>query len=78
MFVVGIMVVMTNKVLDRVSRGKDESARLDTSGSNQTVSKFSDDLGWTSEQDHFETTAAIEVDVSRRYHGGEMEMLQLG
>lgn len=73
-----IMTVIMSMTRNRVGGGEDEAAGLDPLGADQVVGQLADELGGTTEQDHFETAVRVEMDVGRGHHSGQMQVLDLG
>ena len=62
---------------DRLGGSQDEPAGLDTLGPDQAVGQFSHELRGASQEDDFKASSRVEMDVCRRDHAVEVEVLDL-
>ena len=69
--------IITISTRDRLGRGKDEPAGLDTLGADQVIGQVANQPRGAAQQDHFEAALFIEMDVSCRENPVEMVMLQI-
>ena len=59
-------------------RGENEASGFDSFGSDQSVGEFSDEPRGAAQEDDFEATAGVEVDVGGGDDRGEVVVLQVG
>ena len=64
-------------IFDRARGGKDQASGLNPSRTNQAICQFPDRPGRTAEQDYFEATRGVEMDVRRGDDHVEVQVLQL-
>ena len=70
--------MMWMRARDWLRRGEDESSGFDPFCSDQAIGEFSDEPRGASEEDDFEATPGVEVNVSGGDHRGEVVVLQFG
>lgn len=76
MMVVGMAFTVSS--CDGLGRGEDESASLDALGTDQVVGEVTDLPGWPAQQDHFQTSLVVEMNVSCGDDSVEMIVLYVG
>ena len=63
---------------NRMSRGQNEPARFNPFGANQAVGQFTDNPGWSAQQNNLQTAGSIQMYMSAGHHAIEMLMLEFG